>query len=159
MLLPSGICNWLNNDCFKLDKLYGSYVVGRGIGNYILDLRALGGSDAAVDASKNLNALPVMSYYLGYTHYWTPKLYSSMTFSQVDLNSIASQGPSAYRHGRYAAVGLMYEQQVHLIADLTKDAGPHYAIVGLEYIYGEKMTIANGSGSDNRVQFTLGLKF
>src|SRR4030095_9008086 len=107
--------------------LYAGIAHGEGIAHYNVDLQGLN-DDAALDAQGHLRALPLTSYYVGYTHFWTDCLRSTAVYSQVDLDSEASQGPFAYRHGQYASINLAY-------------AFPKQNLqIGIEYLYGRKET-------------------
>ncbi len=107
-------CALLKNDLVSWGVVYG-----QGIGNYILDLRAATGCDAALDARNDLHALIASSYFIGYAHTWAPGLRTAVVLSEVDLSSIVDQGSSAYRRGRYAAINTTYQWQVKLPGDKT----------------------------------------
>jgi hypothetical protein len=154
----SGALSPLQHPLFHLDLFTFGFLYGQGVGNYVLDLRALGGADAAIDAQANLKALTTTAYFVGYSHFWTPNLRSTVAYGQTDLRSIPTEGASAYRRGQYIAVNTVCQWPVNLAGD-TATSGPHYAFAGLEYLYGRKETLASGGGEDHRVQLVVGLKF
>ncbi len=133
-----------NSSAVKNDRVCWAATCGEGIAHYNIDLTG-NGNDAALDAQGNLKALGMRSFYVGYTHFWTQSLRSSAVYSQVDLDSVASQGPLAYRRGQYAGANVVYQLRTPL------DNYPVY--VGLEYLYGQKETLNGARGDDHRVQF------
>jgi hypothetical protein len=130
---------------------------GDGIGSYINDLRVVGGTDAVFDGT-DLKPLHVFAYYAGYTHYWTENLRSTFVYSQVNLEASPLLGAGGYHAGRYCSANIVYNWQVRLPSDPADKPG-HIAFTGLEYLYGEKETLGNGKGQDQRILFTFGLKF
>jgi len=146
---------------FQHDTMFFAVAYGEGIAAYILDLHGQG-DDAVVDAADHLKALPVLAYYAGYTHYWTRCLRSSAVYSEVDLDNIAvASDPKelAYHRGRYVAVNTVYQWRIQFGDDPDPKKNLHTGFAGLEYLYGLKETVGRARGEDNRVQFTLGLKY
>jgi hypothetical protein len=73
---------------------------GQGIGRYITDLGTLGGQDTVYDPATNtLEALPAYSAYLGYQHWWTESVRSTVTWGGVWVEALrrstSSGGSSA----------------------------------------------------------------
>ena len=130
------------------DIVYLAGAVGEGIGRYNIDLSG-GGYDAALDAQGNVRSLGMSSFYCGYTHYWSPRTRSTITDSQVHVDSLASQGALAYQDGSYLAA--------NTIVQLT--GGPFASnsnvFLGIEYLYGSKETFGGASGHDHRIQFSV----
>lgn len=151
-----GVCG------FQDDTISFAVAYGEGIAAYIKDLNGLG-DDAVVNEGLHLRALPVFAYYVGYTHYWTKALRSSAVFSEVDLDNIettpADPTGLAYHRGRYIAVNTVYQWQVQFGTEQDPTKNLHTAFTGLEYLYVQKKTIGDERGEDNRVQFTLGIKY
>ena len=55
--------------------------------------------------------LPVLAWYLSFRHNWCDALRSSITYSQVRLDSISpaiAPNPFAYRFGEYMGINLVY---------------------------------------------------
>src|SRR5205807_7226456 len=108
----------------------------------------------------HLRALGMFGYWAAYTHYWVPQLSSTVVYSQVEADSFPSpafdvaKGQAPYRHGRYAAVNLIYETVTPVV---VKKAGTLFT--GIEYLYGEKELLNGAAGVDHRLQATLGVKF
>jgi hypothetical protein len=146
---------------FQNDTFYFGATYGEGIGAYILDLQTRG-YDGAVDSTNHLKALPVFAYYIGYTHYWTKSLRSSLVFSEVDLDSIAlATDPKnlEYHRGRYCAVNTVYQWEVQFPVDPDPTKNLHTAFTGIEYLFGQKETLGGAQGEDHRVTLTVGLKY
>jgi hypothetical protein len=134
----------LKKDCFT-----GAITYGEGLGSYNVDLTQ-GRNDAALDRGGNLLAIPELAYYAGYTHYWTDNLKSTVVYSEVELDSVPSQGGFAYHRGRYAAANLAYRW-------ISSNSGGKPAAVtfGLEYLYGQKETLNRARGEDQRLMLTV----
>ena len=70
------------------DRILFALSGGWGIGRYITDLGAVGGQDAVFDPATNtLQALPVLSGYVGYEHWWIPTLRSTATWGTVYVDN------------------------------------------------------------------------
>jgi hypothetical protein len=148
--------------CFKNDTVTGSIIYGQGIGTLVTDTMNVAGSDAVLNKNGTLNTTPLFAYYVGYTHHWTDQLTSTIVYSEVDLNSPASEGAATYRQGRYAAANLIYRWLIFPTKSTdanNKPVQPHTAFTGLELLYGEKDTIGNGHGSATRLDFATGVNF
>jgi hypothetical protein len=162
----SGVFNpFANMEWLKRDHINFLVMYGEGIANYDYDLRGLN-YDAAFTLSRQLKALPLLSYYLAYEHYWTDHFRSTVVYSEVDLDSIVSPGATAspYRHGRYVAANLIYQWDFSILLDPTQPPDPKNTksgrgFAGIEYLYGQKESLNRGSGDDHRVQFTVGFKY
>ena len=80
------------------DLIKFAVAAGTGIGRYITDLGSVGGQDAVYDpAADSLVALPVVSTYIGYEHWWTGRWRSTGTFGWVFVDNLAIQEPDALR--------------------------------------------------------------
>lgn len=142
---------------------YFSFIVlyGRGVGNYVLDLRAIGGYDGFLNENGDLIALPVLTYSAGYTHYWSPKWRSTLAYSQVDVDSFAQSAgsPSPYNHGRYASVNLLYLWDFNVTSLVQPRTGVGQGFAGIEYMYGERENLNSLVGTNHRAEFTVGYKY
>ena len=155
----SGALHPFSNCAFRDDTIFFAATYGEGIAAYIRDL-AGDQDDAVIDATNHLKPLPVFAYYVGYTHNWTTSLRSSVVYSEVDLHNIAVPSDGfAYHRGRYISVNSFYKWNVQFGNDADQTKNVHTAYAGLEYLYGQKETISGAHGEDNRVQFTLGIKY
>ena len=71
------------------DRILFALAGGWGIGRYITDLGTVGGQDAVYDPATNtLQALPVLSGYVGYEHWWIPTLRSTATWGTVYVDNL-----------------------------------------------------------------------
>jgi hypothetical protein len=140
---PFGGLRWLENDVIR-----GAVTYGEGIAAYNVDLTGLG-YDLALDAQGNLRAVPLFTYFIGYTHYWSRYLRSNAVFSQVNLDSLPSQGLSTYRRGRYAEANLIYE---HTIEAAGKPAAVK---LGFGVLYGDRENLSGARGDDYRILFVV----
>jgi hypothetical protein len=153
MVQPFGGWDFVGGDLFGFGGM-----CGRGISEYNLDLRPLNGLDAMFDDKDQLRALPLTSFFLSYTHLWTPKLRSTVVYSQVDLKSFDSPDleDSPYRRGRYFAANLIYEWNV---TSAGSSPEPGTAFTGIEYLFGRKELLDGSYGDAHRVQFTAGARY
>jgi hypothetical protein len=144
------------------DGVFFSATYGEGIGHYIVDLRSVQtdntGNDAIVDANGDLVALPVLAWYVGYTHNWVDFLRSSVTFSQVDLDSVVplAVGPAPYRRGNYVAVNLVYHELFEAF-NSPSYAGFKNFYTGIEYLYGHKEILDGADGEAHRFLWLVSL--
>jgi hypothetical protein len=76
---------------------------------------------------------------VGYTHGWTAKLRSTVSYGLVNINNETSQGPTAYHQTHYASLNLMW-QPFKLLT------------LGMEGLYGHKEVQSGDTGADWRIQ-------
>ena len=135
---------------------YFTGVYGKGIGNYIQDLSGLPLS--FTPSSKHLGRMranPMMGLMLGASYNFKERWQFNMMASEARIWGV---GPYAeenatenghfndYKYGFYYAVNGFY--------NITS-----YLQVGLEYLYGQRMTWNYGSAHDNRIQTQFMLTF
>jgi hypothetical protein len=150
-------------DYLRYDLVRGGILYGQGVGNYVTDLRAIGGYDAMFNESGHLKAIPVLSYWGSYSHFWSQNLSSTMVFSEVNADTFLSPSfptgmSQPYKEGQYASINLIYHSQTFA----TKKGGTNALaswFAGIEYLYGYKETLGGARGVDQRVDSTVGLKF
>jgi hypothetical protein len=91
------------------DRLLFQHNSGRGLGRYISDLASIGGQDAVYDATaQELRPLAVFSGYLGYEHWWTSTLRSSISFGTVGIDNLEIQSDDALHLTRRSSVNFMW---------------------------------------------------
>jgi hypothetical protein len=91
------------------DRILFALSGGWGIGRYITDLGALGGQDAVYDPATNtLQALPVLSGYVGYEHWWIPTLRSTATWGTVYVDNLDVQAGGALQRTDRATLNLSW---------------------------------------------------
>jgi hypothetical protein len=153
----SGAYRFVYDPCEPADRVVFSIAYGSGISNYITDLNAAPiAGDAVIDDGGTLVSLPVLAWYLGYTHQWTDQLRSTVTYSQVELDSVPRMGGglSPYRSGDYVAVNLI--RHITFIQDVPKAKEQHF-YTGVEFLYGRKETLDGSSGEAQRLMFVVAI--
>lgn len=128
-------------DAIKGDIIYFAINYGEGIAHYNSDLTG-SSFDAGINPSGHLQALPLLCYFAAYYHFWSPKWRSTVVYSEVDLDTLPSQGQLAYKQGRYVAANLGYRIRPNVD-------------ISLGYNYGRKLTFNDAHGDANRIQLAL----
>jgi len=128
-------------DITEKDSLQALGVYGEGIGGLGND-SGFFSTDAAFDADGDLQPLPYYSGMLGFTHRWTDKLRSTVSYGYVEVDNEAMQAGSAYHATQYASANFIYQLYRRLS-------------LGLEGLYGEKETNDGAEGDVWRVQLGL----
>ena len=93
----------------------------------------------------DLKALPYFAGFLGYTHWWTEKWRSTITYGYVDLRTSSPWAPTAYHRTDYASLNAVY--QFHKKMSL-----------GMEVLYGYKQQQDLLKGDVWRLQFGIAYK-
>lgn len=123
------------------DKLSFQLLYGEGVARYLNDL---GGQnlDAGLDASGNLEAIPVFGPVLGYTHNWSGMWRSTASYGYIKVDPVASLAASAIRTTLYASLNLIFQ--------------PTKAFrLGLEYLYGRRENQGGATGDASRLNFVV----
>ncbi|XXF75056.1 hypothetical protein P2318_18465 [Myxococcaceae bacterium GXIMD 01537] len=121
---------------------------GQGIAAYVNDTGG-GQYDAAINESGDLEALPLLGAYAGFTYTWCKDLNSTVTYGWLevfDKDFRASLGASGFRRSQYAAV--------NLVAMPIKGL-----LLGVEGLWGYNRTIVGNSGQAFRGQVTLQYRY
>ena len=119
-------------------------VVGEGVGGLGND-SGFENTDAAIDSSGDLEALPYQSGMVALTHKWTPDLRSTGTFGFVNVDSASGQSPDFYDETYYGSVNLIYQLYKRLS-------------IGVEGLYGRR-EVNSGADSDDVYRIHLGLVY
>jgi hypothetical protein len=119
-------------------------VVGEGVGGLGND-SGFENTDAAFDASGDLEALPYQSGTLAFTHKWTDTLRSTGTFGYVHVDNSSLQLANSYNETYYGSLNVIYQ--------LFKRLG-----VGVEGLYGRR-EVNNGDDSGDVVRIQVGLVY
>ncbi|CDD90601.1 MAG TPA: hypothetical protein DDY73_02600 [Coprobacter fastidiosus] len=124
----------------------GTY--GKGISQYIDDLDS-NNSDLVPDpcSEGRLQALPVLAFLGGVKYAFTSKCFASASYSQVRLYS---------RHGYYDAEGYKYGQ--YAVGNVFWNVTPNCQL-GVEYLYGRRMSMDKSSGHASRIQAMVQYNF
>jgi hypothetical protein len=132
----SGEINLFPHDALTFQGTYGD-----GIARYIQDPSGLN-EDAALDDNGVLRALPAWGVAIGYTHHWTAKWRSTVSYGHANVDTENSNGPFAYDHSNYVSANLIYQWS------------PTFHL-GLEYLYGTNQVRNKASHDGQRVNFVL----
>ncbi len=137
-------------DTIGSDSLQFGVVAGEGLGHYVQDMQGFGLDAAPAEAdSTELRAIPVVSGWLGYQHWWTQRLRSTAAYGHIHLDSdfvpIVGQGVPAsagvYESTNYASVNLLWSPLPPLD-------------FGIEYLWGNRETTDGRRGQDSRLQMS-----
>jgi len=121
---------------------------GQGVGRYIFDLATTVTPQDAIydDAAQELRPLEQFSYLVGYRHWWTDRLRSSVMYSTVFVDNLAIQDPTEYRQGQYVVANLACK----LFGRMD---------VAIEYYYGIRSNRDGVSGEANRINLGFNYGF
>ena len=131
-------------DLTKRDSLQLLAVYGEGVGGQGNDAGFLN-SDAAFDATGDLEALPYWSLMAGLTHRWSDTLRSTATYGYVNLDNSSGQAATFYHTSHYASANVVWQLRKRLS-------------VGLEALYG-LMEARNGVDSGDHWRVQLGMVY
>jgi DcaP outer membrane protein len=127
---------------FGRDSVSWGLVGGKAIASYMND----GGTDLAPDSRLRAEAVTTLGYHIYYGHAWSPKLNSSIGYSEHRQDNTGGQNGTALHSGSYASANLLYS--------LTKNV-----LLGGEYVWGRRKNLDGSSADDNRVQFSTKVTF
>jgi hypothetical protein len=130
---------------FGKDELMGQLVYGEGIARYVESFSGQS-SDAAFDATGDLEALPATAFVVGFTHHWSATLKSGVSYSLADIDNAESQGASAISRTQDFRVNLVYTP--YRLVD-----------VGGEVLWGRRDNKDGSSGEAWRGQLALTYRF
>jgi hypothetical protein len=104
------------------DNVVFQLIIGKGISNYYNDNFGLG-SDVGFNAKGTLVATPTGSGQVGYQHYWTKLLRSTVSYGYTQINNTAGDPATNYHVSHYATGNMMVQPSPSLV-------------FGAEYVYG-----------------------
>jgi hypothetical protein len=116
-------------------------VLGRGISNYFNDNFGLG-TDVGFNAEGRLVATPAGSVTVGYSHYWTKLVRSTVSYGYTRINNPAGDPGTTYHTSQYATGNIIFQPTVRFL-------------FGAEYIYGSARRKNNFIWIAPRVQASL----
>ncbi|HKX12162.1 MAG TPA: DcaP family trimeric outer membrane transporter [bacterium] len=128
-------------DIGKRDTVQFLGVGGYGIGGLGND-SGFENTDAAFNADGDLKALPYFSAMLGYTHRWTPRLSSTLSYGYVNVGNEDLQAGDAYNFTHYGSWNLVW----NIFKRLN---------VGAEGLYGFREVKDGRNGDVFRAQLSL----
>jgi hypothetical protein len=121
-------------------QLLGVY--GEGVGGMGNDTSFLN-SDAAFNASGDLEAMPYWSATAGLTHRWSEQFRSTLTYGYVNLDNTSGQVDTFYHTSHYASANLVWQLRKRLS-------------IGLEGLYGFQEAKGGADSGDHwRVQLGM----
>jgi len=124
----------------KRDVVRWAWNAGKGIGRYISDLASDGGQDAFFDAEADeLVPVEVASGYIGYEHWWRPRVRSTLTVGYVWVDNLDSQPADALRRTERYSLNLAWSPIPRL--DLVA-----------EYLWGRRINRDDQSGKASQLQ-------
>jgi hypothetical protein len=88
-----------------------------------------------------LEAIPKVSGYVAYQHWWNETLRTNAVYSSIYINNLDIQASTAKRRTHYAMVDLIWSPYENV--DL-----------GIEALFGERQTKDRQSGTANRIQIS-----
>lgn len=122
------------------DHVLFALIGGVGVGRYISDLSNEGGQDAVYDSLDNeLDPLHALSGYLGYEHWWTDEVRSTLTYGAVGVDNLSIQVPESYHFTHRASVNAVWSPITRL--DLVA-----------EFLWGTRENKDGGKGSSSQLQ-------
>jgi hypothetical protein len=139
----------------ELDNLKFQLNAGKGIGNYINDLRSIGGQDGVFDPeTETLELLPVFAGYVGYQRWWRPtsdssffnSMRSTFVYSYVYIDNYDYQTGDAYKATQRVTGNLMLSP----ISSLD---------LGMEILYGSRRNKDNSKGEAWQWQLMATFRF
>ena len=131
-------------------RMFGQFTYGKGIAQYINDLGELD-VDLVMDANNTneLQALPMMGWYVGAQYNITPSLFVSGTYSMARLyseNGYQQINPSNYHYGQYAAGNIFWNANQGLQ-------------LGFEYLHGWRTDFDHANRQANRINLMAKYSF
>jgi hypothetical protein len=129
---------------FAKDSLMGVVSYGKGIGRYS-SLAAH--ADAVITADGDVEAINLLSGFIGYQHYWIDTWRSSLVIGYTSAEEPDTLEDSA-----------MTESTTSVHANLFMDPVKSMR-VGVEYIYGRRELYNGDDGELNRIQFSAKVTF
>jgi hypothetical protein len=129
------------------DQLLFQHNSGKGLGRYISDLGSFGGQDGVFDPiADELRPLTVFSGYLGYEHWWTERLRSSISFGIVGVDNLDIQPDDALHLTRRSTINFMWSPIPRL--DLVT-----------EFLWGRRVNKNGGRGTAAQTQIGSTFRF
>ena len=98
--------------------------------------------DAAVDATGNIEVIPLIAWVVGYEVDWTDRVASTFVYSAGRGTNTAFQLANAPKAAEYLAANIRFELRTRLSC-------------GVEYLYGTRTDLDGSNGEAHRVQFSV----
>ncbi|WP_419403851.1 DcaP family trimeric outer membrane transporter [Stenotrophomonas rhizophila] len=140
-LALSGTWGWGDNGDYMVFGALG----GQGISAFIGDLGGLN-LDGVVDPQGDLQVLQQYGGWLGYTHHWSQRWRTTVTYSRLYLERDQLLDPTVFRRSDYAAANIIWQP------------APSWSW-GAELLYGKLQEQSGASGDVFRLQTALKYDF
>ncbi len=140
-LALSGTWGWGDNGDYMVFGALG----GQGISAFIGDLGGLD-LDGVVDPQGDLQVLQQYGGWLGYTHHWSQRWRTTVTYSRLYLERDQLLDPTVFRRSDYAAANIIWQP------------APSWSW-GAELLYGKLQEQSGASGDVFRLQTALKYDF
>ena len=128
------------------DSALFQIAAGNGIARYVNDTNGLG-LDAVLSApGEDLEGVALIAGMMGYQHWWSSKLGSTVCYSWVNVDNVSGEAPSDYHAGQYAVANLRYYPAERVM-------------LGGEVLYGIREDNNGDKGDDLRVQLSVQYRF
>lgn len=117
--------------------------IGKGYANFLQDITGFG-LDAAFNPNIELEAIDAEGYGAGYTHSWSDTMSTSLSYGylKIDPDDNLFIDPASPEKTEYASINLAWQASDRLM-------------VGAEYLWGRKETLADDSGEAQRLQVSM----
>lgn len=128
---------------FERDSVQGWFSSGHGYANFLQDISGLG-LDAAFTRSGVLRAIRARGWGLGYTHGWTDNLSSSASYGYLRISPSTDMliDQDLPKSTKFASLNLAWQFSQR-------------AMLGIEYLWGQNISLEDLRGQGQRVQTTL----
>lgn len=128
-------------------RLYFQGAIGNGYGNYVNDLGQVG-ADLIPDPSSpgRLRAPRMSNFEAGLRYDFTPKIFTTVAYSQAQLHQSGNLGGDTYHRGQYLSVALAYD----IVSDFR---------IGISYLHGRRTNFNGEHGVANRIEGMVKLSF
>ena len=130
------------------DHVSGQVAGGEGAGAYFADT-AGGHYDAALTQGGQLRALPIIGGFAAFTHFWSDRWRSSVSYGYLALDDTAyaaSLGAAAFQRSQYASANVLWTPSRHFF-------------IGLEGLYGTNKVISGSAGEAWRMMLNAQYSF
>ena len=132
---------------FGRDNVIVEGTYGHGISRYLEDTSGLGIDAAVISTAKpHLKATPAVGSEVGYQHYWSKTLRSSLVYGFVQVQNTQFQPGSTFHKSDYSAANIIWNP----FGSLN---------VGAEYLYGWQVLKNGQTGNAPRFQVSLKYSF
>jgi hypothetical protein len=119
--------------------------IGEGFSRYIEDLDGTG-SDAGLNVSGDLVALPAVGLFAGWNHRWARSLQSTFAYGFARVRNSDGQSLSAFHRSEYVSGNMVWSP----LNDLD---------LGLEVLWGSRQDKDRSRGEAVRMQFSTTYRF